>query len=312
MSPRPSKILPPLGVSFDEALGIIANEQKPVSLSVPAKPFVKWVGGKRSILHELLARIPKEYYSYYEPFVGGGALFFALQPEHAHLSDVNLHLVLAYRAIKGDVDALIERLKEHKAKHNKTYFLKARKRLSTATDPVEVASLLIYLNKTCFNGLYRVNRDGEFNVPLGDYKDPSILDEETLRADHVALHGADIYQRSFSQIKVERGAFYYFDPPYHETYDGYNGAGFGDDKHIELANFCKKIDAAGGKFMLSNSDTDLVRTLYKDYHIEQINASRSVSCKAHQRGKEAELLIRNYADLNPSNSSSSTVGDEGE
>ncbi|MFA5154373.1 MAG: DNA adenine methylase [Clostridia bacterium] len=308
MSPRSPRILAPLGVSFNQALGAIANEQKPLSLSIPSKPFVKWVGGKRSIMDELMARIPKEYYGYYEPFIGGGALFFSLQPENAHLSDVNLHLILAYRAVRDDVEGLIGHLKVHEAKHNKTYFLKARKRISTASDPVEIASLFIYLNKTCFNGLYRVNKSGEFNVPLGDYKDPSIVDEVTLRADVTALNGTEIHQRAFSQVKIEKGAFYYLDPPYHETYDGYNGSGFGVDKHIELAEFCKKIDKAGGKFMLSNSDTDLVQTLYKGYTIEQINASRSVSCKANQRGKEAELLIRNYADPSPR----SPIRNEGE
>ena len=299
MSPAPN-IIQPIPATFDEVLGAIANEQKPTAINVPAKPFLKWVGGKRSVLPELLARMPSEYAEYIEPFIGGGALFFAVQPHTAYLSDINLHLVLAYRAIRDNVEDLIIKLKGHNEKHNKTYFLKARTRLSTETDPVAIAALLIYLNKTCFNGLYRVNKAGEYNVPMGDYKDPPILDEDTLRADSVALHGVKIEQRNFTQIRPKRNAFYYLDPPYHETYDGYNGSGFGDDKHQALADLCKKIDQAGGKFMLSNSDTDFVRTLYKGYNIEQIAASRSVSCKAHQRGRENELLIRNYATRNAS------------
>jgi DNA adenine methylase len=166
--------------------------------------------------------------------------------------------------------------------------------LSVDPDPVSIASLLIYLNKACFNGLYRVNRSGEFNVPMGDCNWLSLVDEPTLRADSLALHGVEIQQGDFSRIRPRRGAFYYLDPPYHETYDGYNGSGFGDDRHRELADWCHKIDAAGGRFMLSNSDTDLVRALYRRYQIERVSASRSVSCKAHQRGKENELLIRNY------------------
>lgn len=284
----------PLSGTFDQVLIAVADEQKPQVRTVAAKPFVKWVGGKRSILSELVPRLPQDYGDYYEPFVGGGALFFSVQPNKAHLSDVNLHLVLTYRAVRDNVEELITLLKEHDAKHNKTYYLRARKLLGSETKPVAIAALLIYLNKTCYNGLYRVNKAGEYNAPMGDYKNPAIVDEETLRADHAVLQGAEIEQRSFSSIRPKRNAFYYLDPPYHETYDGYNGSGFGDDKHKELADFCKKVDTAGGFFMLSNSDTSFVRELYKDYNIEQVAASRSVSCKAHQRGKENELIIRNY------------------
>lgn len=293
MSRQPN-IHAPLAGTFDEVLGAVANENRPKEKTYPAKPFLKWVGGKRSVLPILLERLPKDYSTYHEPFIGGGALFFAVQPEAATLSDVNLHLVLAYIAIRDNVERLITSLKAHNAKHNKTYFLKARKRLSTETDGTEIAALLIYLNKTCFNGLYRVNRAGEFNVPMGSYKEPPILDEETLRADAHALKGVKVVCQDFGKIRPAKNAFYYLDPPYHETYDGYNGSGFNDDKHRELAEFCHKVHAVGGYFMLSNSDTEFVRELYKGYHIETISASRSVSCKAHQRGKENELLIRNY------------------
>ena len=130
---------------------------------------------------------------------------------------------------------------------------------------------------------------------MGNYKEPPILDEETLRADAIALKGVKVVCQDFGKIRPAKNAFYYLDPPYHETYDGYNGSGFNDDKHRELSEFCRKVDAAGGYFMLSNSDTEFVREFYKGYHIvETISASRSVSCKPHQRGKENELLIRNY------------------
>lgn len=291
---RPPRIHAPLSYSFNQVLEGIANENRPLVRSQPAKPFLKWVGGKRSILEELQSRLPKQYGNYYEPFVGGGALFFALQPKHAFLSDVNFHLVLAYRVIRDNVDELIGLLAEHKRKHSKPYFLKARLALAIESDKTKIASLLIYLNKTCYNGLYRVNQSGEFNVPMGDYTDPPILDEETLRADHTALQGVEIIQQDFSKITPCKGAFYYLDPPYHETYDGYNGNGFGDERHRDLAKFCEKIHAVGSTFMLSNSDTDLVRSLYKQYHVEQVSASRSISCKSHQRGKANELIIRNY------------------
>ena len=165
---------------------------------------------------------------------------------------------------------------------------------SRLVDPVKVAALFIYLNKTCFNGLYRVNRAGEFNVPIGDYKDPSLFDEDVLRKDAAALKGAIVKQHQFSHMPIVREDFYYLDPPYHKTYDGYNGTGFDDDEHKKLAGYCKELAKAQAHFMLSNSDTPLVRSLYASYHIEVVEASRSVSCKGPQRGKESELIIRNY------------------
>lgn len=281
-------------LSFDQVLQGIADEGKPENITYSAKPFVRWVGGKRSVLHELIARLPEDYNGYYEPFIGGGALFFALQPQKAHLMDVNLHLVLAYCAVRDTPQSLIYALEEHKKNHCKEYYLKARKRLGMATKAVEIASLLIYLNKTCYNGLYRVNKSGEFNVSMGSYKDPPILDEQTIAADHMVLQGVEIEQGDFSIVKIQKGAFYYLDPPYHQMYDGYNSNGFGDDKHTELAEFCHKIDKAGGYFMLSNSNTELVRKLWKGHYVEQISASRFVSCKSKQRYKEKEVLIRNY------------------
>jgi len=262
--------------------------------SVPAKPFIKWVGGKRSILPQLLARMPKEYRDYVEPFVGGGALFFAVRPKRALLSDVNLHLVVAYAAVRDNVEEVIRLLKRHQDRHSKAYYLQARRRLAKEPDPAVIASLLIYLNKTGYNGLYRVNGAGEYNVPIGDYVSPNILDEETLRADSRLLTNASIEQGDFSQLRPRKNAFYYLDPPYHETYDGYSGAGFDDDKHRELAQFCNKIDERGAWFMLSNSDTSLVRALWGKYHIEEIQSTRSVSCKSYSRGKANELVIRNY------------------
>lgn len=284
----------PLGMSFGEAISRIADENRPTETTFTARPFLKWVGGKRSILPELLKRLPEEYETYNEPFLGGGALYFAEQPKDAYLSDINFHLILTFQKVRDDVDGVIRALKVHARLHSPEYYTRARARLFKEKDTTKLAALFIYLNKTCFNGLYRVNRTGQFNVPIGDYKNPPILDEDNLRACSKLLQGADIRQQPFSQITPHKGDFFYLDPPYHETYEGYSAHGFGDEEHKKLAEFCKQIDAKGGYFMLSNSDTPFVRSLYKGYTIEDVSAARSVSCKSHQRGRENELLIRNY------------------
>ena len=291
---RKQKIHEPLGVSFKDALTSIADENKPAEVSFTARPFVKWVGGKRSILPTLTQRMPEQYKTYYEPFLGGGALFFSVKPKDAYLSDINFHLVVTFNAVKDDVEAVIKHLKSHQEKHNKTYFLNARDLLFTEANSAKLAALFTYLNKTCFNGLYRVNQSGKFNVPIGSYKHPAILDEENLRATADVLKTATISQHGFSHIKLEKNSFYYLDPPYHETYAQYDGSGFGDKEHTSLAGLCSKIDSVGGLFLVSNSDTPFIRSLYKNFIIEQVSASRSVSCKGEQRGKEKELLIRNY------------------
>lgn len=293
---RPPRIIDPIQATFGEALAAIADEQKPEveTENTFARPFLKWVGGKRSILDELSKRVPKTYTAYYEPFIGGGALFFREQPAKAYLADINFHLVITYQAVRDDVERLITNLNLHAKNHNLAYFQKARERLCKEKDTTKIAALLIYLNKTCFNGLYRVNKDGKFNVPIGSYKDPTLFEEDVLRNDSKVLQGVTLYQHPFDQTPIVREAFYYLDPPYHKTYDGYNGTGFDDAEHTRLAEFCREISTAKGYFMLSNSDTSFVRELYKGFTIEQISASRSVSCKGHQRGKENELLIRNY------------------
>jgi DNA adenine methylase len=284
----------PLDFSFEDVITSVADQDRPTEVSFTSKPFIKWVGGKRSIIPELLARMPATYSKYYEPFLGGGALFFAAKPQAAYLSDINFHLTIAFRVVRDHVEELIEVLRIHAAKHNKPYFLKARKRLFVERKHVEIAALFIYLNKTCYNGLYRVNKAGFFNVPMGSYDKPTILDEETLRLASGVLKSVDIKQQAFDQVPIEPGAFYYLDPPYHKTYSQYDGSGFGDAEHEALAAFCAKIHKVGGCFMLSNSDTAFVRKLYKGFHIEEVSASRFVSCKGGQRGKEQELIVTNY------------------
>ena len=258
------------------------------------RPFVKWVGGKRSILPELLARLPKKYKTYNELFVGGAALFFASGQKRAALSDINPHLVTAFQVVRDDVSGLIRALKEHKSCHNKGYYYQARALLALEEDPIQTAALFIYLNKTCFNGLYQVNKSGAFNVPMGSYKDPKIVDEENLRICSIALQGVKVVQCDFYRIIPKAGDFYYLDPPYHKTYTGYDKSGFSNNDHEDLATFCDRIDKTGGLFMLSNSNTDFVRSLYRPYRIDIVAASRSVSCKGGSRGKANEVIVRNY------------------
>jgi len=193
----PQKIHKPINLSFDEVLKSIADENKPLPLETTARPFLKWAGGKRSILQELTDRMPKEYKTYYEPFLGGAALFFSIKPQKAYLSDVNFHLILTFRAVRDDVERLITNLKIHASKHDKEYYTKARQRISKEKDSTKLGALLIYLNKTCYNGLYRVNKSGEFNVPIGSYASPTILDEDNLRLASKALQGVEIIQHVF-------------------------------------------------------------------------------------------------------------------
>lgn len=259
-----------------------------------SKPFIKWIGGKRSILLELIERLPGKYNGYHEPFLGGGALYFAIRPERAYLSDLNFHLIVTCNAVRGDVDRLIRFLKKHNQNHCKDYYLAQRIQLTKEKDLTKLASIFIYINKTCYNGLYRVNKSGGFNVPMGYYKNPVIVDEVNLMNCSKVLKNAEITRHSFTKEKIYKNHFYYLDPPYHQAYSNYNGNGFIDEEHRILAECCKKINTKGAYFMLSNSDTPFVRELYKKFLIETVSASRFVSCKSNQRGKENELIIRNY------------------
>lgn len=261
---------------------------------VPAKPFVKWLGGKRSIIEKITSRMPKTFTRYYECFVGGGAMFFEIQANPSRISDTNPYLITTYLAIRDDVDRVIKYLKIHKSKHCKTWYLKCRKSLNTESDCAKLAALVIYINKTCFNGLYRVNRANEFNVPMGSYQNPLILDESNLRQVSQVLANTDIAFHDFKETPIKKHAFYYLDPPYYRTFSNYAKDGFDKNDHKRLARFCDKLHNAGAKFLLSNSNTKFIQNLYKDYLIEKISALRSISCKASQRVHTSEVLIRNY------------------
>jgi DNA adenine methylase len=292
--PMQQPIFSPIGSRGRNSLGIIVNEDIADNRDV-AYPFVKWVGGKRSIIDSLIARVPDKFNAYFEPFVGGGALFWNLRRSgKANLSDININLIKTYRSIRDNVEGVISRLEHHKKHHDEKYYAVSRKRLFEATDELEIASLFIYLNKTCYNGLYRVNKSGVFNVPMGRYDAPKIVDKENLRRCAKFLEGVNIVHQGFSQIKPKKGDFVYFDPPYHKTFSGYDGLGFGDKEHKELAAFCRELSQKGVLFMLSNSDTPFIRQLYEGFDIENVEASRFISCKANKRKKINELQIRNY------------------
>ncbi len=257
------------------------------------KPFVKWVGGKNNIVNVLIKNLPKKYNKYYEPFLGGGALFFKLNPKKAFLSDINSDLIITYNVIKENVNELIEKLKTFKKNHNKEHYLKVRGLLDL-TDPVNIAARFIYLNKTCYNGLYRVNKKGHFNVPMGSYKNPLILDKATLLKDNLLLRDALVEQKDFKEITPLKRDFIYFDPPYDETYNGYNDKIFDEEKQVELAKFCKRLDKRGCYFIVSNSDNEKIRKLYEHFNFVELENIRTVNCKGNARGKKKELLIKNY------------------
>lgn len=270
---------------------------------VSCKPFLKWPGGKRQLIRELLRHIPKKYGRYFEPFVGGGALFFSVKPEYGYISDINPELINAYEVVQNNVEELIESLKKHK--NTEKYFYQLRDADRTEEykywSKVERASRLIYLNKTCFNGLYRMNSDGHFNVPYGFYKNPNIVDEHNLIACSALLKKTEIALASFETIekKARKGDFVYFDPPYvplnkTSSFTKYYKDDFDLDAQFALRELCDRLTSKGVLFMLSNSYTETVKELYKNYHVKVVRANRAINCKADGRGKINELIITNY------------------
>ncbi len=285
---------------LDDSAKIIA--EKP-------KPFVKWVGGKRQLLSQFrrLNLYPPEKFDiktgrYFEPFVGGGAVFFDLLPEKGFLSDLNKELVITYNVIKNNVDELIKSLKKHKT--DKEYFLKVRAQDINALTDVSIASRFIFLNRTCFNGLYRVNSKGGFNVPYGKYTNPLICDEINLRKVSKALQSIEIKHQDYKTVlkEAKKGDFIYFDPPYYpmsktSSFTSYTKEAFLDKEQMELRETFLELHKRGCFVMLSNSDTPFINDIYsgfKGIRISKIEAGRSINSKASGRGKITEVLITNY------------------
>jgi DNA adenine methylase len=264
------------------------------------RPFLKWAGGKSRLIQQYIPYFPKSYKNYYEPFLGGGAVFFYLQPKTATLTDINAELINTYCCVRDRVEELISLLKEHKARHNKDYYYSVRNN-SGGTD-IEKAARLIYLNKTCFNGLYRVNSQGKFNVPLGRYENPNICSEVLLQAASEALSTSKIKHTNFIDVlnyATNSDDFIYFDPPYYpvsETsyFTAYSSYRFAEDQQVELKDVFEKLAERGVKVMLSNSDCEFIRNLYSSFNIHTISASRAINSNAKKRGKITELLVTSY------------------
>jgi DNA adenine methylase len=273
-----------------------------------AKPFLKWAGGKQQLLAQYEPLFPERFSRYFEPFVGGGAVFFHLWntgrlPGEACLLDHNDELVNTYRVVRDDVEALIPLLAQHQANHDEGYYycIRALDRGDVPLTSVEGAARTIYLNRTCYNGLYRVNRKGQFNVPLGRYRNPTILDEARLRAAHEALQGACLEVRDFRSLPelAQPGDFFYFDPPYDPvsktaSFTSYTTGSFCDEDQRDLAAAFSRLADRGCLCMLSNSHTPFILALYREHHIEVVTARRAISSDGKGRGAVKEVVVLSY------------------
>lgn len=278
-----------------------------MSKNILVKPVVKWVGGKRQLLDEIIPHIPKNITTYVEPFIGGGAVFFDLQPKKAIINDFNKELINVYNVIKNNPEELISLLVNHKKKNNEDYFYSIREldrdevRYGKMTN-IEKAARVLYLNKTCYNGLFRVNMAGQFNTPFGRYKNPDIVNKTTINAlsdyfkNDIEIHSGD-YAKVLQNL--DKKSFVYFDPPYmpvsiSSSFTGYTNNGFDENEQLRLKNECDKLTEQGIPFMLSNSDVKFITNLYGDYNIRLVKAKRSINSKANKRGEVNEVIIDNF------------------
>ncbi len=268
-------------------------------------PVLKWVGGKRQLVSAIRNYFPKKYKVYYEPFVGGGAVLFHFQPKRAIINDLNEELINVYFVIKNNPDDLINDLKRHKNKSNYFYEIRALDRNDEFENlsEIEKASRVIFLNKICYNGLYRVNNSGEFNSSFGSYKNPNIVNEITIRAVNKYFNENDItiLNRDFEESLdgVGKDDFVYFDPPYQpvsksSSFTGYNKGGFDMPEQVRLRDLCNKLNDEGVKFLLSNSATPLIDDLYKEFNINYVKANRPINSNGQKRGEVEEVLVKNY------------------
>lgn len=277
-----------------------------MSKNLLLSPILKWVGGKRQLLSEIIPLIDESCDNYVEPFIGGGAVLFRLQPKKAIINDYNTELINVYRTVRDDLDGLVALLKKHEKYNSSDYYYEVRA-LDRTPDfdkmsNSEKAARIIYLNKTCYNGLYRVNSLGQFNSPYGKYKNPNIVNEVVLRAISKYLNGNEISIRSgdYKDVlnDIEKNSFVYLDPPYmpissSASFTGYTEGGFGYDKQVELKEECDKLNSKGVHFLQSNSDCEEIRELYKAYRIKVVKANRAINSDAKKRGQINEVLIYN-------------------
>ncbi|HEY4242475.1 MAG TPA: DNA adenine methylase [Kofleriaceae bacterium] len=280
----------------------VARQRIARAQPVVATPIIKWVGGKTKLLPELLARMPDaaSVRRYYEPFAGGAALFFRVAPARSVLSDSNEDLIGLYRTVASDPGGVIRRLAQHRANHSEAHYYDMRARWND--DDVrwpapDRAAAFIYLNKTCFNGLWRVNRSGDFNVPIGRYVDPPICVPEALHAASSLLAGADLRCGDYRAAVADagKGDFVYFDPPYDPvtptaSFTSYTAGAFGPDDQRALAELARSLAARGCRVMLSNSDTPFVRSLYKGFAVDRVKCARAINSNAAKRGDVDEVI----------------------
>lgn len=269
-------------------------------------PVLKWVGGKRQLIDTFTPLLPKRIVSYCEPFVGGGALLFHLQPNTAYINDINTDLICVYTVIKENPEELIEELKKYKNESEFFYSVRDwdrdREKYNSLSN-VQKAARILYLNKTCYNGLYRVNNAGEFNSPFGNYRNPNIVNEPVLRAVSAYFNTATVYFSSVDYAEIladiARGTFVYLDPPYDpvsetSSFTGYSKGGFSRSDQIRLRECCDDLDRRGIKFMLSNSATPFILEQYSQYNITVVQAKRAINSVGSKRGDVDEVVVRNY------------------
>ena len=271
----------------------------PALKEVPPRPFLKWAGGKNRLIRQYKDYFPK-FKNYYEPFLGGGAVFFHLQPQSAVLTDINPELINAYCCVRDQVGELICLLQEHHQQHSNDYYYYMRSLIPNRE--IERAARFIYLNRTCFNGLYRENSKGEFNVPIGKYKNPQICNPELLRSASAALQNVKIKERLFEYVLESANSsddFVYFDPPYHPVsstsyFTAYSRHSFSENDQYQLRDIFVELAGRGVKVMLSNSDCPFIRDLYSQFNFYDISAARAINSKIEKRGSIAEVLVTSY------------------
>ena len=264
-----------------------------------AQPFLKWAGGKRQLLAELSSRLPTGFATYYEPFLGGGALLLSLAPDRAVANDANSELVRCFAVVRDDPERLLTQLAWHTNAEDHFYAVRARD--PAQLSDVAAAARFVFLNRTCFNGLYRVNRKGQFNTPYGRYERPNLVPADLIRAASQALQGVELMAGDYraSVAGAGPGDFVYLDPPYlpvsrYGDFRRYGAVQFRDEHHVELARMFKELDSRGCSVMLSNSSTPDVLDLYADWRVEVVHARRAINSRGDRRGRVAEVVVRNY------------------
>lgn len=287
---------------FNEENGEVHKPRLQLSGHGDAEPFLKWAGGKRGMLPTLRQYVPKNIRTYCEPFLGGGALFFKIAPSSAILSDLNSELITTYRVVRDKPSELIQALSRHY--YDKDYYYEVRKQNPASLSDIDIAARMIYLNRAGYNGLYRVNKKGEFNVPFGKYTNPTIVDTNKIMACSNALRGVLLENLPFEELpwaSIGEGDFVYFDPPYvplskTSSFTAYQGAGFTEEDQLRLADLFRRLHSQGATVLLSNSGHESVAKMYSGFRIDEVAMLRAINSKGSKRGHVKEFLVSNRID----------------